>query len=151
MSIHVNCPNGHALKVKPEYAGRTGICPKCGAKVYVPEPKPVAISDDDVLDLLGPAPQREAREPFGDSGFISGASGIHGQGAGGAEGAARPKRTCPKCERSVSASFHFCPYCRCYFGDASAKEKAAELYCPRCGSEQLPGDSNCSACGAALR
>lgn len=32
MSIKVTCPNGHALKVKDEFAGKAGLCPHCKAR-----------------------------------------------------------------------------------------------------------------------
>lgn len=57
MSIKVTCPNGHALKVKDEFAGRTGRCPRCKVKVQVPAPVPDDFNDDSIMDLLhdGPA------------------------------------------------------------------------------------------------
>jgi hypothetical protein len=36
MGIRFNCPNGHKLNVKEHLAGRTGICPSCGAKTQIP-------------------------------------------------------------------------------------------------------------------
>lgn len=36
MGIRFNCPGGHRLHVKEFLAGKTGICPKCGAKVEIP-------------------------------------------------------------------------------------------------------------------
>src|SRR5208282_5484159 len=66
MSIKVICPNGHTLQVKSEFAGKSGRCPYCKANILVPNleaeavaavvPKPerVAVSEDDVLAVLGP-------------------------------------------------------------------------------------------------
>lgn len=36
MGIVVHCPGGHTLKIKDKYAGKTGKCPHCGAKIRVP-------------------------------------------------------------------------------------------------------------------
>jgi anti-anti-sigma factor len=52
MSIEVTCPNGHVLRVKREFAGRSGLCPNCQARIEVPKAAPV--SEDDLLTVLGP-------------------------------------------------------------------------------------------------
>lgn len=152
MSIQVTCPNGHALKVKAEYAGRTGRCPKCRAVVVVPELREAAVSDDDVLGFIGPAPPPPAPESehFGASGFLSASSDIHSSESDSGELDARPTQVCPKCNRRVSASYHFCPYCRCYFGEAPMSTKATPAYCRKCGTEPMPGDKVCSLCGTSL-
>ena len=36
MGIRFYCPNGHKLNVKAFQAGKTGICPQCGAKMQIP-------------------------------------------------------------------------------------------------------------------
>ncbi len=54
MSIKVTCPNGHALQVKSEFAGKAGLCPLCKARIFVPKPEPDAMSEDDLLAILGP-------------------------------------------------------------------------------------------------
>jgi hypothetical protein len=36
MGIRFYCPSGHKLNVKDFQAGRTGICPHCGAKLRIP-------------------------------------------------------------------------------------------------------------------
>lgn len=36
MGIRFYCPQGHKLNVKAELAGKTGYCPKCGARVQIP-------------------------------------------------------------------------------------------------------------------
>jgi ribosomal protein L40E len=51
MSIEVTCPNGHVLRVKDKYAGKSGLCPHCQSEVYVP----LTTSDDEILDILGDA------------------------------------------------------------------------------------------------
>ena len=53
MSITVQCPNGHVLKVKNLFAGKSGLCPECHARVSVPAPQKT-MSEDDILGLMGP-------------------------------------------------------------------------------------------------
>ena len=36
MGIVSHCPNGHRVKVKDYLAGKTGICPSCGARFRIP-------------------------------------------------------------------------------------------------------------------
>lgn len=36
MGVRFQCPNGHALHVKANLAGKRGICPDCGARFIVP-------------------------------------------------------------------------------------------------------------------
>ncbi len=40
MGIRFTCPNGHKLHVKTFQAGRSGVCPHCGAKILVPSATP---------------------------------------------------------------------------------------------------------------
>jgi anti-sigma B factor antagonist len=54
MSIKVTCPNGHTLQVKNEFAGKAGLCPQCKARIVVPRPEPEAVTEDDLLAVLGP-------------------------------------------------------------------------------------------------
>ncbi len=58
MAISVRCPNGHDLRVKDEFAGKSGLCPHCRCRIQVPMPvnvgDPGKVSDDDVLAMLGP-------------------------------------------------------------------------------------------------
>ena len=42
MGIRFACPNGHPLHVKPELAGKRGICPECQAQFLIPVPQPAA-------------------------------------------------------------------------------------------------------------
>jgi len=37
MGIRFKCPNGHSLNIKSHLAGKKGKCPKCGAKVLIPD------------------------------------------------------------------------------------------------------------------
>lgn len=36
MGIRFTCPNGHSIHVKAYLAGKRGVCPKCGARVEIP-------------------------------------------------------------------------------------------------------------------
>jgi anti-anti-sigma regulatory factor len=36
MSFRIHCPNGHPVRVHEEQAGKSGLCPHCGAQVRVP-------------------------------------------------------------------------------------------------------------------
>jgi anti-sigma B factor antagonist len=117
MSIKVTCPNGHTLQVKSEFAGKSGLCPHCKARIVVPKPDAGAISEDDLLAILGPPrviprtpasseppphhpaahkeePKKESAATSGDSSFL------------------RRKRVCPKCCEIISISHVDCPRCR---------------------------------------
>lgn len=54
MSIPVTCANGHVLRVKDSFAGKTGYCPHCRVKVHVPYPQ--EFREDDIMSVLGPPP-----------------------------------------------------------------------------------------------
>lgn len=53
MAITVKCPKGHLLRVKDKYAGQSGFCPQCSARIDVPHPK--QLSEDEILAILGPS------------------------------------------------------------------------------------------------
>lgn len=118
MSIQVSCPNGHVLRVKDSFAGKSGYCPHCHAKVHVPVP--LAFSEDDVIGVLGPPIPTPTDEPAAseaeeyvhqepehvssrreeESGIALYGSSIH----------QRPK-LCPTCHKRASFSFSICPTC----------------------------------------
>jgi len=121
MSIKVTCPNGHTLQVKREFAGKAGLCPHCKARIVVPNSESAAISEDDLLELLGP-PRAVHRAPATDE------PSSHPPAAYKEEpkkqdlkkdGAASPpdsaflrrKRVCPKCCEIISISHSDCPRC----------------------------------------
>jgi hypothetical protein len=110
MSIRVVCPNGHRLAVKDEFAGKTGLCPVCKARIRVPDPANGGVSDQDVLGMIGPyegkqgdgkkpvAPEPRQPEPhFGKA----------------------PRKCCARCQREILADTHICPYCHTYIAAAS--------------------------------
>jgi ribosomal protein L40E len=110
MSITVVCPNGHSLKVKDDCAGKAGLCPVCKARVEVPRPSNDGLSDDDILDILGPHdPGRSADLPYTDSG-----GGRRGSGVAEGERTSPPKKCCEKCNAEIPASTHVCPNCHTY-------------------------------------
>jgi hypothetical protein len=108
MSIEVTCPNGHRLKVKDSMAGVTGRCPVCKGVVQVPKPDPPELSEDNILDFLGPSPTTDRSltdtiHDFGDSVIMRG-SAIH----------RTPRKVCVKCNRDIPALIHICPFCHTY-------------------------------------
>src|SRR5690349_19875041 len=116
MSIDVICPNGHALKIKDKYAGKTGRCPHCQMPVQVPVASSAAhLTDDDILSMVGPPvtnndlPVHQEAHPFESGSGLSllGGSGIQ----------KRSTKTCLKCKREVNARLDICPHCHMYFSD----------------------------------
>jgi hypothetical protein len=112
MSIRCVCPNGHVLHVKDSLAGSSGLCPSCKGKVVVPKPHLPQMSEDAILDLLGPqSPStRVATEESGVS-LATSDSGIYSQTTG--------KKPCNRCSREVSIGTHICPYCHTYIANLS--------------------------------
>ena len=155
MSIKVTCPSGHQLKLKEKYAGQTGLCPKCQARIYVPDPNEAQVTEDSVVDMLGPPMHEEESLPVhqesrhrrrpGDSASGTGQSGTSLLGA--------ETFTCPKCRKVVSTTYHICPHCWTYFADmvGSSINKKVRFACPQCGVDVVPGDAVCGGCGLDLR
>ncbi len=116
MSIKVTCPNGHALQVKSEFAGKSGLCPHCKALIVVPKAEPHAVSEDDLLEVLGPphavthVPVASAPPPRHPA-----APKEAPQKAPAAIAAAplpQRQRVCPRCCEFVSVVHTDCPRCR---------------------------------------
>lgn len=108
MGIEVSCDNGHRLKVKDSFAGKTGYCPICHARVKVPKPE-TPLSEDDILGVLGdPSAEttsRAERAPIIDSRF-------YGDGLSVPPSAKPAQRTCPKCEKPIGYQYSArCPRC----------------------------------------
>ncbi len=119
MSIQVSCPNGHSLRIKDSFAGKTGYCPHCRAKVHVPQP--IGFSEDDVISVLGPPPPRPADESESppdpevyayvhQSRSRPKPGAESGVGLAGSSILRRAKR-CPHCHTPTSFSFSICPTC----------------------------------------
>jgi len=117
MSIKVTCPNGHALQVKNEFAGKSGLCPHCKARIVVP--KPQTVSEDDLLEVLGPPRAVHHMEMAAPSDSLP-----HPQPAVSTEepkkeeaavlegsSAVRRKKVCPKCCEIISVNYSECPRC----------------------------------------
>ncbi len=116
MSIEVVCQNGHALKVKNSLAGKTGVCPVCKVKVKIPgaaAPVPPGgsseLTEDAILDMIGPYEPDQARiqAPIEEEKPARKTSGREG-------GPVPPKKTCLKCNAEIPAGTHICPVCRTY-------------------------------------
>ena len=111
MSIRCVCPNGHVLKVKDAMAGTSGLCPKCRARVNVPRSRVQPVSEDAILDILGPqtpAPLADTATHY-DLSDTTPLSGVHERGT--------PKKSCNKCNEEISAGTHICPYCHTYIAN----------------------------------
>ena len=124
MAIEVTCPRGHVLKVKDKYAGKTGCCPHCNSRVVVP--MPAKVSEDEILEFVGPAttsPASAANQPDGDndeesvyqhpigSADSSSSSGLSLLGSQ----AVRHTKTCPECGSKVPLWHATCPKCDYFF------------------------------------
>ncbi len=114
MSIEVKCPNEHQLKIKDVLAGRTVRCPRCQAPVVVPQP-PIEISEQSILEFLGPAPTKP---------LSASAPDVPPTADAPAEAATLRLRghlgefkTCPKCKREARTALDICPHCKTYFSD----------------------------------
>jgi DNA-directed RNA polymerase subunit M/transcription elongation factor TFIIS len=121
MAIEVTCPSGHVLKVKDKYAGKTGCCPHCNSRVYVPEP--AKVSEDDILEFVGPAVPSESpaddddesvyEHPEETSEASSSSSGMSLLGS-----ATRHTKTCPNCNYKTPMWHATCPRCDFFFPDS---------------------------------
>lgn len=94
MSIEFTCPNGHKLTVKDEHAGKSGLCPRCQAKVRVPEKEDL---DDDIFSMLGEPDS--TLKPEQEDVVLSMSS------------AAKRSKICPGCGGQTSYAFTICPTC----------------------------------------
>jgi hypothetical protein len=113
MSIRCVCPNGHVLKVKDTLAGTSGLCPTCRARVKVPRPQTVPVSEDAVLEMLG----RSGFIPLTDTATYSDMADTTPLPAIRERGT--PKKSCYKCNQEIAAGTHICPYCRTYIANLS--------------------------------
>lgn len=115
MPIEVKCPNGHSLRVQRRFAGQTIHCPACQSQLVVP--KQTKISEQDVLEFLGPPPRYSSpahaeapRHPLAPADeskpdILRMPSLL------------RQMKVCPKCKAEVRACYDLCPHCRTYFSD----------------------------------
>lgn len=110
MSIMVRCPNGHVLKVKDSFAGKSGLCPICKARIDVPDPRLGSLSEDDIADLLGVPPQSHY------SGGSASGIALHMPETKRETTSAveAGKKMCVKCHQEIAAGTHICPFCKTY-------------------------------------
>ncbi len=108
MSIRCVCPNGHVLKVKDSMAGTSGLCPICRATVKVPLLREHRMTEDAILDIVGPGSgvhsmdtTRDLRAAADTRVIKNGISDVR-------------ERLCTKCQREFPATMHICPYCHTY-------------------------------------
>lgn len=120
MAIEITCPNGHNLKVKDKYAGKTGLCPYCKQRVAVPK----AITDADVAAMLSSPSDRSQRHHADDEENddtsvldhrISGRESSSMSLLGGS--AVRHTKRCPNCSEDVPYWFATCPRCEQYLSE----------------------------------
>ncbi len=114
MAIRVVCRNGHVLKVDDRSAGKSGLCPVCKVPVQVPPLDPGAMSEDSLMDLLGP---KEGDAPRGAREWTSPDS----DKPGGASRQSPPMKTCIKCNREIELGMRICPHCKTYVGSAGER------------------------------
>jgi hypothetical protein len=131
MAIRVMCPNGHALQVRDDYAGREGLCPHCRARVKVPMLRKV--SDDDIAAMLSgpraigrvaPADESVHQEPSHNAAGLSGDSLL-------GSSLLRRHKTCPQCGSVTSATFANCPRCGTPLGAATMAAAAPQSPAPQ--------------------
>ncbi len=93
----IQCANGHKIQVKDKYRGRKLTCPKCRARVRVPEldESDDPLSDLGLLEILGDVaplpPQPDPIEKL-------------------------PDRTCPQCGGTISHNVTVCQHCQTFLG-----------------------------------
>jgi hypothetical protein len=113
MSINVTCPHGHRLRVKDSMAGRKGLCPLCKSPVEVPRPERNPMSEDAILDILGPSD--------GSSSQILTARELQDFEQGGSRiergHHSTPNKVCAKCHQEIPSVAHICPFCRTYIAE----------------------------------
>lgn len=117
MAIGVTCPNGHLLKIKDKYAGKTGFCPMCEGRVRISVPK--KLNDDEIIEFIGKSPDVSSETIDDESESVlheplvnrrAETSGISLVGAS----AVRHKKKCPKCSRGVPYWYAKCPHCNSF-------------------------------------
>jgi hypothetical protein len=113
MSIEVTCPKGHRLRLKDSMAGKRGLCPVCRVPVTVPRPESRSLSEDVILDILGPT--------SGSSSQILSAKELQEFEQGGSRiergHHSIPHKVCTKCNREIELASHICPFCHTYIAE----------------------------------
>ncbi len=131
MAISAKCANGHVLRVKDEFAGKNGLCPHCGSRVFVPMPVHTAekarISDDEILGLLGRPRKVKAAPPPPPSDTVLDSAPDAPQPESGISLAGssilKKQKVCPQCANTTSISFTHCPRCGTPLPELGAAKK----------------------------
>jgi hypothetical protein len=124
MSIQVVCRNGHALKVKSEFAGKQGLCPVCKVPIEVPSLAATKLSEDAIINILeshSPAPPRpaaavvSARRPVATvAAAVPAPSPPVAAPSPPSQQGSPFRKVCHKCKQEVVAGIHICPHCHAY-------------------------------------
>lgn len=159
MPIDVVCRNGHQLKLKEKYAGKKGLCPRCGVAIDVPTLP--ALSEDALVDLLAPDPASPDQdgaakapvhqEPSQVATVTGGSTTASGMSLLGPTSMGRSLKVCPSCHSEISAGYHVCPHCHMYFSDNSEVHRRMAWLCKHCGEPVLPKDRYCAKCRKPLK
>jgi hypothetical protein len=116
MSIQVVCPNGHQLVVRARLAGRIGVCPLCKAEIRIPQLSNGNVTEDDILDFLGPCnPGPKPHRQELDDDWPPAKSGTRRR----VDGPSPPMKSCEKCNREIEVGTHICPHCHTYIAGLS--------------------------------
>lgn len=102
MHINFYCPNGHKIKAKSELSGQTGKCPKCSARILVPETAAEKL----------PNPRNNITE----SGVMRALGDFHPLPNPPATTSPAEVRSCPRCRKTLRGSVTICNHCKLYVG-----------------------------------
>ena len=106
MSIKVTCPNGHSLKIKTKYAGKTGRCPICKARITVPSADDSDVfAEDSIMDVLQPYESGVSIISLRTPEIGKDPNRISGQVP------TQMLKICPECHRQIPADAMICLYC----------------------------------------
>ena len=135
MSVPAVCANGHAVKAKDTYAGQVCLCPICGVRMEVGNPKKSVLTEEAIMDILQPHESgllgASVETPaFSEDSIMdvlqpheSGLSGLSLQIADFAdEGyqcwvqakADDVETVCAKCQQKIPDDVRTCPHCHAY-------------------------------------
>ena len=112
MSIRVVCPNGHLLKIKSKYAGKSGLCPICKGRIVVPKPEPDTLSEDSIMDVLDPHESGLSGKALEMS--DSHAELVEKETEEWWEAHDAPLKICARCDKEIPSDAHVCPFCKTY-------------------------------------
>jgi hypothetical protein len=117
MSIKVTCPNGHSLKIKAKYAGKTGRCPICKARLTVPSPDGVDVFvEDSIMDVLQPTESGLSIIALRTPEIGNDPNRVPG------EVPTQMLKICPACHRQIPADALVCLYCNTDLATADASD-----------------------------